>query len=169
MASRVQIPVEEYLRASYQDGDRDYLDGEVVDRNVGNERHSECQWRLSGLFHRLKDRVPVHGRPEIRLRIAERRYRVADFAVFGGEPPRELVPSSPALAIVEILSPDDRMEETLEKLEDYRVWGVRHIWLIHPEAQRFYVYAEGSLREAATLELPEFEIKVLKRDLFPAQ
>jgi hypothetical protein len=34
------ISIEEYLAASYPDGDREYLDGVVVERNVGAPGHA---------------------------------------------------------------------------------------------------------------------------------
>jgi hypothetical protein len=37
------IPVEEYLAASYPDGDREYLDGVVMERNAGTPGHSALQ------------------------------------------------------------------------------------------------------------------------------
>ena len=37
------VPVEEYLNTSYPDGDREYLDGLVVERNIGTPRHSALQ------------------------------------------------------------------------------------------------------------------------------
>ena len=35
--------VEDYLNTSYPDGDREYLDGAVVERNVGTPDHSALQ------------------------------------------------------------------------------------------------------------------------------
>jgi hypothetical protein len=42
--------------------------------------------------------------------------------------PREpgLVPDTPPLIAIEILSPDDLLTEVREKLEEYRAWGVPH-------------------------------------------
>jgi Uma2 family endonuclease len=37
------------------------------------------------------------------------------------------VPDTPPLIVVEILSPDDRLTEVREKLEEYRAWGVPHV------------------------------------------
>jgi hypothetical protein len=45
MASRTLISVEEYLRTSYRP-DCDYVDGEVVERNVGEKDHSSLQKRI---------------------------------------------------------------------------------------------------------------------------
>jgi Uma2 family endonuclease len=166
VASKVQVPVEEYLRTSYDGPDREYLDGEVVERNVGNNPHSEAQWRLSIFFGELCKRYPVHGRPELRVRVGERRYRVIDLAVYTGERPSELVPSSPPLIAIEILSPDDRMAEMLDKLREYRRWGVRHVWLVDPEARVLYSFDEDGLRETSRLDLPEFSTELSREQVF---
>ena len=166
MASKVQIPVEEYLRTSYDGPDREYLDGEVVERNVGNNPHSETQWRLSIFFGELSKQHPVHGRPELRVRVGERRYRVVDLAVYAGERPSELVPPAPPLLAIEILSPDDRMAEMLDKLREYRRWGVRHVWLIDPEARSLYSFAEDALKETSHLAIPEFSTELTREQVF---
>ena len=166
MASKVQVPVEEYLRTSYDGPDREYLDGEVVERNVGNNPHSEAQWRLSAFIWELSKLHPVHGRPELRVRVGERRYRVIDLAVYTGERPSELVPSSPPLIAIEILSPDDRMAEMLDKLREYRRWGVRHVWLVDPAARVLYFFAEDGLRETSRLDLPEFSTELSREQVF---
>ncbi len=56
MASRTLISVEEYLRTSYRP-DCDYVDGEVLERNVGELDHSWLQTALSAyLFALLQER-----------------------------------------------------------------------------------------------------------------
>jgi Uma2 family endonuclease len=114
----------------------------------------------------LRKHYPVHGRPELRVRVAERRYRVIDLAVYSGEPPLELVPSSPPLIAIEILSPDDRMAEMLEKLREYRRWGVTHVWLVDPEARILYTFTEDALQETARIALPEFSTQITTNDVF---
>ena len=46
MTSRTLISVEEYLRTSYRP-DCDFVDGEVLERNVGETDHSWLQTMLS--------------------------------------------------------------------------------------------------------------------------
>lgn len=166
MASRVQIPVEEYLRTSYEGADREYVDGEVVERNVGNNPHSEVQWRLGAFFWELSKQHPAHGRPELRVRVGERRYRVVDLAVYAGEAPTESVPSSPPLIAVEILSPDDRMSEMIEKLREYRQWGVPHVWLVDPQARALYSLDEDGFGERSRLAVPEFSAELTTEQVF---
>ena len=100
------------------------------------------------------------------MRLAEDLYRIPDVAVFEGTGPNEEIPASPPLLIVEVSSPDDRLHDLLQKLEEYRMWGVRHIWLAEPELKKLYVYDRGSLTEIAQLELPEFHFALTAAELF---
>jgi hypothetical protein len=47
MASVTQIPAAEYLKTSYRP-DREYIDGEVRERNVGKWEHARVQLLLAG-------------------------------------------------------------------------------------------------------------------------
>jgi len=40
------VSVEEYLNTSYPDGDREYVDGQIVERNVGEIDHAGLQTRI---------------------------------------------------------------------------------------------------------------------------
>ena len=46
MASAIQIPVSEYLDTTYRP-DREYVDGELRERNVGKWEHARMQWLLA--------------------------------------------------------------------------------------------------------------------------
>jgi Uma2 family endonuclease len=100
------------------------------------------------------------------MRLTEDLYRIPDVAVFERRGPEETVPASPPLLVAEISSPDDRLDAMLQKLEEYRVWGVQHIWLIEPELKRIHVYDHGSLREVSCLELPQFGFAVTAQQVF---
>jgi hypothetical protein len=41
MGTATLVPIEEYLSTSYEDGDREYVDGEVLERNLGEFDHSD--------------------------------------------------------------------------------------------------------------------------------
>jgi hypothetical protein len=45
MASTL-VAVEEYLSTSYPDGDREYVDGQIVERNLGEIEHASLQTRI---------------------------------------------------------------------------------------------------------------------------
>jgi Uma2 family endonuclease len=74
-----------------------------------------------------------------------RPFLIPDVAVFYPHEPG-LVPDTPPLIAIEILSPDDRLTKVREKLEEYRAWGVPHVWLVDPHSRRLYSCDEG-LRE----------------------
>ena len=52
-----------------------------------------------------------------------------------------------------------------KKLEEYRVWGVRHIWLIDPWLKKLYVYSGGSLSEVKKFDLPEMNENILATEI----
>jgi Uma2 family endonuclease len=160
------MSVEEYLRTSFDGADREYLDGEIVERNVGDLLHSEAQHRLDLELGILGKKLPFHVRPELRVQVAPRRYRIVDLAVFAGPKPTERVPSSPPLVTIEILSPDDAFADVLDKLEDYRKWGVEHVWLVDPRARRLFAYKGAGLSEVAAFEIPEYEVRIPSSEIF---
>jgi hypothetical protein len=51
MPANAAIPVEEYLRPSYEP-DMEYVDGQLVERSVGERLHSRLQAILASLLHR---------------------------------------------------------------------------------------------------------------------
>ena len=59
MPSRTLVSVAEYLRTSY-DPDCDYVDGEIVERNVGERDHSELQGEIYGFIRSLRRNLNVH-------------------------------------------------------------------------------------------------------------
>ena len=66
---------------------------------------------------------------------------------------------------IEILSPEDRVARLIPKLDEYRRWGITHIWVIDPETRKVFVYTEG-LRESQALTLPEHSVNLTPADLF---
>ena len=165
MSTRALVPVEEYLRMSFEGPDPEYLDGELVERNLGDDSHSSTQSNLDGILHPLKKKFRIHVRPEIHMRLAATRIRVADLAIFR-EKPADRIPSSPPYVVVEIVSPGDRYIEIHDKLKEYRGWGIQHIWLMDPSSRTFSVFDDAGLREVPVLELPEYELTIQKSDVF---
>lgn len=81
----------------------------------------------------LREQCRFHTYTEQRLRVSVLpRYRVPDLCVMALPYPREPVFTHPPHLIVEILSPDDRPGDMLEKTADYLKFGVPHIWIPDP-------------------------------------
>jgi Uma2 family endonuclease len=82
MSTKVQMDVEEYLRTSFDGSDCEYLDGEIVERNMGELPHGDVQVNLAVLLRQLRRQLGIRVVTEIRIQIHSRRYRVADIAVW---------------------------------------------------------------------------------------
>ncbi len=141
MSTATLIPVEEYLNTSY-DPDVEYVDGLLVERNVGDWLHSLIQ--SNSIFALRKKYSFIKVVPELRSRTTETRYRLPDVCVLLAPPKTRYLTDAAHIAI-EILSDDDRMSKMLEKLEEYAAKGVPNIWLIDPRLKRISIYAGGSL------------------------
>ncbi len=167
MSTKTLMSVEEYLHTTFDGADREFLDGEVVERNMGNKSHGRIQGLLIRLLGQYEAGTGLYVIPQVRHRVQETRFRIPDVAVFEGEPEGE-VPSAPPLVAIEILSPDDRIGYVVPKLEEYRAWGVKHIWVADPEDRKLFTYGNEGLHEVAELELPEYRVVLTKAELFEA-
>lgn len=165
MDAKTLISQEECLRMSFQDRAPEYVDGELVERTVPNNRHSRTQSKLGARFERLGERLPLFPRPELRVPVAPGRYRIVDLAVYAHREPVDDLPQELPLVVIEIVSPDDRHEDIMERLEEFRAWGVPHVWLVDPGIGRMYVYRDGSLTAVEAFELPEFSVRIAAEEV----
>jgi Uma2 family endonuclease len=158
MATGALITAEKYL-ASHFDREPEFVRGELVERSLPNKKHGRTQLRLCMLLGGAG-----YGCTEVRMKLAEDLFRIPDFAMFEHEPEEQLPTSSPLL-IIEINSPDDRLSDVERKLEEYRAWGVAHIWFVEPELKKLYVYERG-LVNVQQLDLPKFDLAITPDQLF---
>jgi Uma2 family endonuclease len=165
MSTKAAISVEEYLRTSYPDLDREYRSGEVVERTLPDNLHSQTQAMLIAFFMALRKTLFTFPRPELRLRVAPDKCLIPDVSVFHPNAPTEAVPSTPPFIAIEILSPDDRMAVVRAKLEEYRAWGVPHVWLVDPHSKRLYA-CDTALVEVPVLRVPELNLEVGPTEVF---
>jgi len=143
MSVETLISLDEYLNTAY-DPDVEFVDGVLVERNVGDWLHSLIQ---SNLIFALRKKYPkIYAVPEFRSRTRETRYRIPDVCVLLSAPQTKYLLEAAFIAI-EILSEDDSMSRMMEKLEEYEQKGVRNIWLIDPRLRKMSVYADGALTE----------------------
>jgi len=160
MATKPLVAVEEYLRTSFDGPDREYLDGEIVERNVGEKDHSRAQKRLIEVFFEIEKRHRLFAFPELRLRLGPRRFRIPDVCVFAGGEPEESVPTQPPLIAIEIASPDDRLTDVVRKLEEFHAWGVSHVWLVDPTVKKLFVYTGSALQQVSAFAVPEYGVEI---------
>jgi Uma2 family endonuclease len=142
MKTAALIPVEEYLRTVYRP-DRDYVDGEVLERNLGERDHSTLQRELIVFFHAHKREWKVFVYPEQRVQVAPTRFRIPDICVYVGGPPKEQIFRTPPFICIEVLSPDDRMARVQDRIDDYLKFGVPYVFLINPKNRRTWAYTQA--------------------------
>jgi Uma2 family endonuclease len=105
----------------------------------------------------LSNKVRLILMSELRVRLYPEIFRVVDFALYRDQRPEGRFATSPAFIVVEILSPDDRYGRLSHVLEDYRRWGVPHVWLVDPQLKRLYEYTDAGLLQYPALRLPDFD------------
>jgi Uma2 family endonuclease len=167
MATATLIPVEEYLATSYEP-DREYVDGELVERNLGEYDHSNMQAALTALLRNRAREWNVRALVEQRVRVGARRIRVPDVCLISRDLPIEGVITHPPLVCIEVLSPEDRLRYYQDKVDDYTAMGVAAIWLFDPvKRQAFVCTREGFLPpEGGVLAIPGSLIQIPLKDFF---
>ena len=166
MSVTTLIPVEEYLRTSYSDGDREYIDGRVVERNLGTTDHAHWQTRMV-IFLSINYSA-LWAAVEVRVQVKPTRYRVPDVICIWGPKPESSIVHEPPFLVIEVLSPDDRAEDVQDKVDDYLSFGIPYVWVVNPRTRRGYVYTAEGMREAkdGVLRTGSPEIALPLNDVF---
>jgi len=166
MGSATLISVEEYLRSSYSP-DREYVDGEIVERNLGEKAHGTVQSNLILYLGNRRKALGIREFPEQRVEVSPKRFRVPDITVVKAPAPREQIFRSPPHLCIEILSKDDTVQDMQERIDDYLNFGVPYIWIINPRNKKGYIVTKSGTIEAKSgiLETHAPDIAVPLNDL----
>jgi Uma2 family endonuclease len=159
------ISVREYLAATYHP-DCDYVDGSVVERNVGEKDHGKLQRALIVYLHERRKKWGVSVFPEQRVQVSPTRFRVPDVCVVLGPEPDEQVFTTAPFICIEILSPEDRLAAMQEKVRDYLKMGVPYVWIINPATREAFRCTVDGLQGVAELRADETDILIPVDDLF---
>ena len=162
MAAAMHVPVEIYLRSSYEP-DAEFVDGEVEERPAGGYDHAAWQKAILTWFLQHEEGWNVNSLPELRIRVSETRYRVPDVTVLDARHPVEQIITQPPLAVFEILSPEDTFARLRRKLDDYVTMGIPNIWVIDPTDGATLKYegssgSSGNLHTAGMFEVTDHGI-----------
>jgi Uma2 family endonuclease len=158
-ATRPTITVDDYLHTSYSP-DCDYIDGELQERNLGELDHAEVETALAMWFRNHDKEWNIRTVVELRIRVAPSRFRVADVCLISRHAPVEQVPQHPPLAVIEVLSPEDRVSRYQQRIDDYRNMGIQHIWVVDPQSRRGYDCSTGSWIEKQLFAIENSPITV---------
>jgi Uma2 family endonuclease len=147
MGAATLISVEEYLHTNY-DPDREYVDGEVVERNLGEKTHSTIQGNLIYYFRLHRDEWAVRAYPEQRVQVSRTRFRIPDVTVVKLSQEQGEIFTNPQHLCIEILSRDDTMQYMQQKIDDYLAFGVPYVWIVNPRNRKGYVVTSEGMFEA---------------------
>ncbi len=164
MATILHIPLHEYLGISYRP-DREYVDGEIRERNVGKYEHARVQALLARWFGNHEQEWGVQVVTEQRVQVSPTRVRIPDVTLLtlGAQPD---VTIDPPLLVIEILSPDDSYSDTQERAQDYRSMGVETVWIIDPKTRTGRMCSGAEWVESSRLEVKGTPLYINLPDIF---
>jgi Uma2 family endonuclease len=166
-ATPVLVPVEEYLNTTYRP-DRDYIDGEVKKRNLGEKPHSRLKAFFLGYFFARRAELGLEASPEQRVQVSTTCYRIPDITLLPSNSPDKLIVRVPPVLCIEILAREDTMNEMLGRVEDYLRMGVPAVWIVNPwcrEARS--ATPDGTVKlESESLRMEGFDVVIPVAEIF---
>jgi Uma2 family endonuclease len=161
------VSVDEYLHTAYRP-DCDYVDGVVVERNVGEKSHAKLQKRFLFYLEAHCKEWGIFVIQEQRIQVSATRYRVPEVCVVAGPEPDEEVFTQPPFLCIEILSPEDRMGRMQQKIDDYLTFGVSYVWVVDPQTRKAWTYTSNLIQAVGDgiLRAASPDITVPLADLF---
>jgi Uma2 family endonuclease len=167
LAANPLVSVEEYLRTSYRP-DCDYVEGVVEERHVGEYEHSQIQSRLLKWIAKYEEEWGVDSVVELRLQVAEQRYRVPDVMILSRLQRVDHIVREAPLVCIEVLSPEDSWTRMRARLNDYLAMGVKHVWCFDPESRevRRYTASGFEIVKEPILEVTDTPIRLVLSEIF---
>lgn len=167
MATATFIPIDQYLRKTYRP-DCDYVDGEVRERNLGEQPHAFAQAIIGSMFHQHWKEWSIVAGISLRIRVSATRIRVADICVMRRSDPPEPVVLVAPLICVEVLSSEDTLDSLRERVDDYLHMGTRHVWLIDPFHHKAWTATCSGYDEigAGVFIIPDTQIRISPTEIF---
>jgi Uma2 family endonuclease len=181
MSTGTKLTLEDFLSLPETKPGSEYLAGEVVQKSMPTTDHAIIQRLLSFVFGLFLRAHPIaEGGPEWRCIFGpagQEWGRLPDFALVLRERLRGTRGDGPFFGApdfaVEIMSPDDRISDVLDKVRFYLENGVRLVWLIDPRTRTVMVWSTWDEAHIFTEEdtvdggdvLPGFTVSVA--DILP--
>ena len=154
MAAAVRMSLQEYLLTPFE-VDADFVDGEVWERNVGENKHCDWQVAITDWFRAHRKEWNVRVRPEFRVQVLPGNFQISDVTIQDRALPDERYATVPPLAVFEVLSPDDRVQRVQTKMERYAAMGIPAIFQVDPETGLWSRFVDGALIRCTRFELPQ--------------
>lgn len=167
MSSILLTPITSYLSTNFRP-DREYIDGEIRERNVGEYEHSNLQGALVAWLRNRQREWNIRVLPEQCVQVSPTRFRVPDVCVIRRDQEIEPVFTQPPLICIEVLSKDDTLRSMQERVNDYLNFGVPNVWILDPVLRHAYMCSRGGFREpeGRILRVPDSSILIPLAELF---
>jgi Uma2 family endonuclease len=164
MATGSLTSVEEYLSTSYRP-DCDYVDGVVVERNLGEYDHGRLQIAIGTYYYNRRKEWRVNAVTEQRVQVAPTRFRIPDVCVTADPYPDQIF-RTPPLICIEILSRDDRVSTMQDRIGDYLNFGVPYVFLLDPAKRKAWRCTGEGMLEVTELRTGNPDTLVPLSELF---
>lgn len=150
MATKTRLSVEEFLALPETEPPSEYFDGEVVQKVSPGIPHSMLALRIGSLLDQwsvarggaaavgVEGRHIAPGRNRVYLPDAHLT-KLSRLVGHEDENPLTVAPD----VVVEVLSPDDRPQVVLEKVELYVALEIPLVWFVDPEERTIREYRGG--------------------------
>jgi Uma2 family endonuclease len=142
-----RISFEDFIATLDEDSRVEWVDGQVVPMSPVSKRHDEITGFIYAILRGFLRRRKLGGRvvhDDFQMKLGPTRSsRVPDVAYVAPEHEARLEDTflnGPADLAVEVVSPDSRTRDRVEKFREYAAGGVREYWLIDPVLQTAEAY-----------------------------
>jgi len=167
MGATTLVSLSEYLSTTYRP-DCDFLEGELLERNLGEQPHARIQGYFSFVFRSHQQDWQLRALAEQRVQVRAERYRIADIAVIRLSDPDDRILRKPPLICIEVQSSTDTLTSVQNRVDDYASMGVENIWVVDPwKRLGYYASTAGCVQpEDGVLRVPGTQVAVPLADLF---
>ena len=165
MGTSVMVPLEEYLRTSYEH-DPEWVDGVVKERGMPDGYHGYFEDWFLDYFRKFRVEFNLRGLSEVRMQMSLGSWRVPDVMVLRAHAPFLPLPTQTPLVCIEILSPDDRASDLQEKIDDYVARGVKAVWIVDPRRRTMSTADAGGTHRVREFSLEGTAVRITEEELF---
>ena len=170
--SSSKMTYEEFLR-EYAGQYAEYVDGEIIKDMSVTQKHDDLTRFLQALlmfFVEAKDLGKIHGEPypmkmEIEGKTKGREPDIFFVAIKNYDRLHEKYFEGAADLVIEVISPESVVRDTIDKFEEYEAAGVKEYWIINPHQRtaNFYGYGENGKYKLLHLSAEDiFESRVIE-------
>jgi Uma2 family endonuclease len=165
MATSTIVPLEEYLHTSYEP-ECEWIDGVLKEKSMPDGYHGFFQGWLLTFFLNRRAEFGLRALSEVRIRVSQHHYRVPDVLVIPADVAFLPSPTVTPLICIEVLSPDDRKSDLMEKIEDYQLMGVPAIWIVEPRKRTLAMADASGIHQVEELTLQGTSVKLTAAEIF---